>query len=503
MGIEADEALVGNGLYPRAAAWYSWRVFGRDVPVMLLSYLGAAKAWICAVIFAVWGPSAISLRLPTAMLGACTVALFWRLLKDVSGIPAAWIGAVLLATDTAFLLLTTIDFGPVALQLFLKTAALALFVRWFHTHRTILFAGSWFLFGLALWDKAAFMWIAAGLAAGAAVVFPSVARRVIRPRLIATAAVALGAGAFPLIVYNVARPLDTIRANAKLAGTGSLAKLRLLQETIDGSVLWGFYTADQPPPDPGHVETPLRRVLSAVSAIPGTKPRNWTLWVFIAAVMAIPAIWRTPARAPALFGLVSFAAGWLAMALTSGAGAAAHHIALLWPMHFMVIAVVIAASSRFASWLPVGATVLLAAMGLRCTSGYFVDLVRNGPAIRWTDAIDPLTNYLERSNARRVFVVDWGILESVNLLSEGSVPVIFGNAYYSETAAPDRSGALRAAMIDSGTLFVSHTAAYEQTPGVGAGVDKFAAVAGYRKEAVTTIHDRFGRPTFDIFRFRP
>ena len=25
MGIEADEALVGNGVYGRVAAWYSWK----------------------------------------------------------------------------------------------------------------------------------------------------------------------------------------------------------------------------------------------------------------------------------------------------------------------------------------------------------------------------------------------------------------------------------------------------------------------------------------------
>ncbi len=504
MGIEVDEALVGSGLYGRAAAWYSWRLFGHEIPVMQLSYLGALKTWLYAPVFAIWDPSGISLRLPTALMGAATVALFWRLLKHVCSNTAAWIGAVLLATDTSFLLLTTIDFGPVALELLLKTAAIVLLVRWHGTRGITPFVAAWFLLGLALWDKAVFAWIAVGLAAGALAAFPRVVRAALQPKLAVIAAASFCAGASPLIVYNLARPLDTMRSNAKVSPGEVSPKLAVLRDTIDGSVLSGFYTAPDTPPRPGGLDRPLRRALAAVSTAPGTHPANWSLWAFAAALLAFPAIWRTPARSPALFALVSFAVGWLAMAVTAGAGGAAHHIVLLWPMHLMVIAVVAAKlSSRFGVGLVAAATVVLAVVGLRCTAGYFVALVRNGPAIRWTDAIDPLAEHLQRSPAQRVFIVDWGILESVNLLSEGTVPVIFGSEYTSSGSATDPPSILRRVMIEPGTLFVSHTAAYEQRPGSNAAVDKFAADAGCRKEPAATISDRFGRPTFDIFRFLP
>jgi hypothetical protein len=448
MGIEVDEALVGSGVFGRVGAWYSWRLVGHEIPVMLLSYLGALKTWLYAPMFSIWNPSAVSLRLPTALLGAGTIALFWRLLKDVCGTNAAWVGAILLATDTSFLLLTTIDFGPVALQLFLKTAAL--------------------------------------------------------PRLVATAAVAFCAGAFPLIVYNIARPLDTVRSNAKVSSFGLLPKLGIVRDTMDGCILAGFYTASNTPPQPGSLDRPLRRALAAVSAAPGTSPQNWSVWAFAGAILAFPAIWHTRARLPALFGLVSFAGGWIAMAVTSGAGVAAHHVALLWPMHLMVIAAVASSlASRFGNWIPVCVTILLAMVGLRCTAGYFVALVRNGAAIRWTDAINPLTDYLKLARPQRVFVVDWGILETVNLLSEGSVPVLFGDAYYSAVPEPARLDAVRRNMVEPGTLFVSHTPEYEQLRGSRAAVDNFAGAAGYQREAVVTIPDRFGRPTFDIFRFKP
>jgi hypothetical protein len=504
MGIEVDEAAIMNGFYPRTQAWYSWRIFHHDIPIMLLSYLGAPKGWFLLPFIKVWGASAASLRVPTAVLGACTIALFWKLLDDTQGRVAAWTGAILLATDTSFLLLTTIDFGPVALEIFLKTAAMLLFARWYWTRRTTLFAAAWFLLGLAFWDKAVFSWIFFGLAAGALAAFPRAIRAAAQPKLIALAALAFVTGAFPLIVYNTSRPLDTLRSNAKISAAEAFRKTRHLQWTLDGSVLSGFFVALTSPPEPAPLETPLRSALAAISVAPGTRPRNFTVWVFGAAIAAIPVVWRTTARAPAIFGLVSFVAGWLPMAVTSGAGATAHHVVLLWPMQFLAIAVVAAAlSTRTGRWLPVCLSAVLALAGLRCTAGYFTGLVRYGPNVRWTDAVNNLTHDLDQSNSQRIFVVDWGILESVNMLGKGKLPVFFADEYRMESPEPARIPALRSLMVDPATLFVSHTPAYEVVAGSTAAVDRFAAAAGYRRETVATIADRFGRPTFEIFRYQP
>ena len=323
----------------------------------------------------------------------------------------------------------------------------------------------------------------------------------IRPKLIAAAAAAFCLGALPLIVYNIARPMETLRANAKVSAGNALTKVLLLRETLDGRALFGFYTALDKPPQS---DSKAPRALAGISRLAGYPTRNWTTWACLAALASLPFIWRTPARAPALFGMVAFAMGWLAMAITAGAGGAAHHVVLLWPMHLMVIAVVCAELSRRAGrWLPVAATLILSGASLLVTSQYYQDLVRNGPAIRWTDAISPATRYLEQSRANRVFVMDWGILESVNLVSKGRVPVVFGNEYTASGSTPTQITKLRGAMIEPGTLFISHSPAFEQLAGAGEVLDKFAAAAGYLKEPVATIRDNHGRPTFDIFRFHP
>src|SRR6516164_11510453 len=109
LGIEADEAMIANGIYDHGQPWYSWRFSGFEVPVMLISYLGALKTWLYNPYFALWHPSPISLRLPAVLAGVLTVWLFFALLDRIAGRRAAWIGALLLATDSAFLLIETTD----------------------------------------------------------------------------------------------------------------------------------------------------------------------------------------------------------------------------------------------------------------------------------------------------------------------------------------------------------------------------------------------------------
>src|SRR5690349_12384370 len=97
LGIEVDEAMLGNGLYQRLAPYYSWHMSGNEIPVMLLTYLGALKTWLYNPLFAIWRPGPVSLRLPMLLVGAGTIVLFFLLLDRSIGRRAAWIGAALLA----------------------------------------------------------------------------------------------------------------------------------------------------------------------------------------------------------------------------------------------------------------------------------------------------------------------------------------------------------------------------------------------------------------------
>src|SRR5690242_19948168 len=129
LGIETDEAIIASGIYDHGAPWYSWKFGGYEVPIMLISYLGALKAWFYNGLFFFTAPRPMALRLPMLLLAAGTLWLFFELLDRTVNRRAAWIGTLLLATDTSYLLLNSADYGPVTLQFVFKLAALVLLLR--------------------------------------------------------------------------------------------------------------------------------------------------------------------------------------------------------------------------------------------------------------------------------------------------------------------------------------------------------------------------------------
>ncbi len=492
LGIEVDEAIVANGIYPHGSPWYSWSLGGVEIPIMLISYLGALKTWLYSVLFYFVEPRPLSLRVPTLLLAAASLWLFFGLLDRTVSRRAAWIGTILLATDSSYLLMNTVDYGPVTLQFVFKLAALGLLVRFAKSGNRKHLGAAFFLFGLAMWDKAIFAWVLFGFAAGALAVFPHEVRAEITWKNLRVAALALIGGALPFIIYNIARPLETLRANAQAEQLAVLGKSVILTRTMEGSVLFGFITSLDPGPIPGQAGRWYQSASFALSELLGQPHSNLTLWATGAAVLSLAVLWKTEARRPILFGFVTCIATWLAMALTAGAGAAAQHVILLWPFHFLMIA----AALDQIPWR-IGATavtVLLAGSSLAVTNQYYADLIRNGPTMRWTDAMDPLLRYLTDMHARRIYVADWGILETMNLLSEGTLPI----------RGADLSGddGIRAMLKDSRNVFVAHAQGAAIHPNEREAIEQLAQREEYIEEPVATIVDRNGRPAFDVFRFR-
>jgi len=498
LGIEADEAIIANGIYEHGNPWYSWKFADVELPIMLISYLGALKAWFYNGVFLFTPPRPMVLRLPMLLLAGVTLWLFFELLDRTIGRRAsimnrraAWIGTLLLATDTSYLLLNTADYGPVTLQFVFKLAALVLLVRFHQDANRRDLAWAFFLFGLGLWDKAVFAWVLFGLAIAAATVFPRDVRRHLSGANIAVAGLALLAGALPLVIYNIARPLETLRSNAHLERAPVLEKAVLLRGTMDGSVMFGFLTSVEPGPQPGQPNHWYQSLSLTVSRWTGHPYRNVMLWAALASVLSLMFLWKTPARQPILFGLIACASTWLPMVLTAGAGKAAQHVILLWPFHLIPVAAVLAEIPAARAAI---VTALLCGSNLAVTNQYYADLIVNGPAIRWTDAMDPLNRYLTDLHARRIFAADWGFIETMNLLSEGELPI-----YYADTSSDPLIDTM---LRDPSNVFVAHRPGFAFHPHERDALEDVARREHYQQEPLTTIKDRNGRPTFDVFRFR-
>jgi len=99
-----------------------------SVPLLIMPYLGALKAWIYAPVFGLFGVSALTIRLPAILIAALTLLILFQLMQSQVGAAWALVATWLMAVDPANLFPSRLDWGPTVLMHFFQAAMLAL---WF------------------------------------------------------------------------------------------------------------------------------------------------------------------------------------------------------------------------------------------------------------------------------------------------------------------------------------------------------------------------------------
>src|SRR5437764_288736 len=153
-GLHYDASYELAAFYPCVGPAFRPTVFGHEIPLMVLPYLGTLKTWLYLPILRFLDVTVQAVRLPFLLIGATSIWLFFAILERVSGRRADVAGALLLATDVSFVVATTYDFGPIALLHCFLLAGIWLLLRFERTGSSRLLAAAFFLFGLALWHKA-------------------------------------------------------------------------------------------------------------------------------------------------------------------------------------------------------------------------------------------------------------------------------------------------------------------------------------------------------------
>jgi 4-amino-4-deoxy-L-arabinose transferase-like glycosyltransferase len=462
---------------------YNIRLFDRDIPLMLMSYLGTLKSWIYTALFHFATPSVWTLRLPMLLAGTATIAVFAILLRRIHGGHAAALGAALLATDASFLLSVCCDWGPTAIQILLTTLALLLLV-----YRKVFLA--FLCIGLAVWNKALMLWTLGGLAVAAVVLFP----RELKLRRLPAAVLGIGLGALPFIVYNVHSGFLTFQENKNFDFSDLPSKARLLRLTLEGSALFGYLVhEDHETVNPLPPRNALDRVTFTISELAGRPRAGWMTYAVAASILLLPVVWRSPARKPVLFGAIVFGVGWLQMAVTKNAGGSVHHTALLWPLPHLIVAVTGGELARRWRWAAVP-VLLVVLSNVLVVNQYYVQVRRNGGAGNWNESNQVLAERLQELRPAKAYMVDWGVYDTLRMLSRGSLKLDWALDY-----ADDRL--VRSWLEWPGAVFVAHSDGSETLVGRREQLLAAADRLGFARELVFEIHDRNQRRRFEVYRF--
>ena len=470
-GLQFDEVGYAVALYPNEAD----AARSLTERMMLMPYMGALKAWVYGVWFAVLPVTPWTARLPMVLSSAFTLVLIYGTLRRILPAKPALAVLALAASDPVYLLTSRHDWGPVVLQRLCFWSALAVLSGGVTTRRALA-AGAFC--GVGLFDKLSFHWLIVAAVLTALIMY--------RERLaLRTAVVGLAGflvGSFPVWLYRLAgHRSDPVQLESSWqALTG---KLTIIGNALTGRPLNGWISHSYLEPEV--IDRFAPSAWFGLADLAGSA--LWIVWIAAALLL----LWgknqhRRFALASLLFcGLVA-----IQMIAVQGAGYL-HHWALVAPIPLLGLGVLLVGATKQRWLAPTAFAVLLTANGL-CIARQYAEIIGYGGRPTWSEAIYELAVALEKRSPEQVLVLDWGIEFQLRLLSEGKLKT--RGVYTDED--------LRHWLIAPGErVFVAFAAGLPDLfEGAQPRLESVAADLGVRIEPVQVIADRQGRPIYQLSR---
>jgi hypothetical protein len=234
-----DAALGGH--FPHQL--YVFQRVGR-VPILIIPYIGTLKAFIFAPIFALWGVSVVTIRVPVIIISALTLVVTYFMGREVIGRWSA-ILVLLMGTCPTFIFMSKVDWGPIALAMFLSASFLLAFLRYVHRGQIGWLIAAFVIVVLGVFDKQNFLWLGIAIGVGAVAVYRRQIWQLVHDRPKATIAAAGAFGFCFLFELALILPnLSSSNGSSSLQDPFShLAFAWLLYErTVGFSEVIGFFT---------------------------------------------------------------------------------------------------------------------------------------------------------------------------------------------------------------------------------------------------------------------
>ncbi len=487
-GLEYDENIfVDAALGNVNGTFVEWHLpLGPfDIPIMIMRYIGAVKSYLYAPIFAVFGTSVHTVRVPAVLLGLLTLGLTYLTVKAMLGRWVALLCFILLATDPSFIFSNKLDWGPVALAMALRMASLYLLWRWLNNGRLRILGLACFLLGVGLFNKIVFAWFIGALA----LAFPLCFRARIRKRLTAGAVLlALAcflAGCAPLIAYNIRFPLLTFKGQKMITSSwseGLIYRYNLFRNTLGGSEILYFINEQTPEELAETYRRPAEDGMDSVfTAILRWFPlqRSLTAHALVLALglIVVLLLRRNLVERECVLFFLSLLLIIVAFICLTAQATGLHHVIEVYPFVHILISYATCEAMRRARSLRaptarnlagggLGAVIgLVAITPLVVDVGYIKAFKVRGGAGRWSDAIYRLADYSKRNPGRHMLIMDWGF--DVQLVVLGRDRIHLEEAFVRALESDSESGKMQAIypyLISPDNLFVFHMPRFETFP---------------------------------------
>ena len=524
-GLQYDETLFANAALGNLdGSFVAWEttVAGYRLPVMLMTYLGAVKAYLYYPIFKFWGPGVVAVRLPVILLGLISLGFTYVLVRPTLGPCIAFLTVVLLASDPTFIFMQKIDWGPIALMMVLKVSSLYFIFRWRDQGNTLWLGVACFLMGIGVFDKVIFVWYVAALAVAFPLCFWSSFKEKLTVKSCGLALICFLAGSFPFIVF-------TIKTHGSSLANPNLFHLSHFQDfmlrwnvfigTLNGTAVYNFFNNELfqnlAPIFRREDGAGLRIALAGVGA---TIAHNGTFQVagLILSVMVIAILLRKKKlqfSSSILFYLVLLASMIVMIFMTPGATGIQHFVSI-YPFSHLIIATALCQSEGldkaprrrwFLSYRLMGLALglLFIFSQLYADVRYWQSLRRTGGVGMWSDAIYHLAEYAKNHADKNFALMDWGFSNQLLILTEGSIKK--EESYLSIKDSQNEEEALKRMchlLERSNNVFVFHAKKYEIFPLLDT-FNQAVQKCGRRAQLLETFYQRDRQPVYLIYEVLP
>ena len=175
-GLYYDEVLFVNAATGGVSDSFIAKRIG-GVPVMLMPYIGALKAYLYFPIFKIFGVSPASIRFPVICISLVSLMIAYLISRLTFNKFASAMLVLIMAVDPVFISMTKLDYGPIVLMIAFKLLALLFFFKLVTTLsiRYLFLLVVTCVFGL--YDKLNFIWFVMALGFASIVLFGGETKR--------------------------------------------------------------------------------------------------------------------------------------------------------------------------------------------------------------------------------------------------------------------------------------------------------------------------------------